>query len=91
MISQLIVFSAHEQEKYAEKIQPVKNEGLVLDVAINCFTEIDGMFGPVHVRTLVMADVVAVVPALMVVFVVDTGDAVVVRVTGIGRIHKAML
>jgi len=50
-----------------------------------------GVFRPVHRRANVVADVVAVVPALVVVLVVDASDGVLVVVARIGVVNKGVL
>lgn len=49
------------------------------------------MFCPVHGLLLVVGDMVAVVPAFMIVLGIDAGDAVPERVARIGRVDKGVL
>src|SRR5690606_25519139 len=91
MFSQQIVTFAHKIDEHMQKVNTIKHDGVILYIAVQRFLKINRMFCPVHGLLFVMADVVAIVPALMVVFGIDAGNTVPVIITGIRSIYKRML
>ena len=69
----------------------VEYHRVVLFIVIDGFFEVTRVFGPMHGRMYVVADVITVVPALMIVFCVHTGYAVQVWIAGIIFRDKRML
>lgn len=63
----------------------------ILDVFIDCFLKIHGMFCPMHGLLFMMRDMVPIVPAFVVVLRIDAGDAVFVRISRIIMSDKSML
>lgn len=91
MPRQQVVALAHEVSPHVQEMDAVEHDGVVVDVFVDGTAEIMGMFGPVHIGFHVMADVIAIVPALVVVLGIDTGDAVFIRVARVFCAHERML
>lgn len=88
---QQVIALAHQVGPYMQEVNAVKHNGIVADVVLDGTAEIIGVFRPVHGGFDVMADVVAIVPAFVVVLGIDAGNAVLVGIAGVFRANKGML
>ena len=68
-----------------EEVDAIEYDRFILNIFMQGLSEIMGMFGPMHAGFNVVADVVTIVPALVIILCIDTGDTVfigIVRVAG---------
>ena len=63
-----------------EEVDAIEDDSIVGDVFMDGLAEIHGVFGPVHGGFYVVADVVTIVPAFMVIFCIDAGDAIFIGI-----------
>lgn len=88
---QQVVTVAHQVDEHMQKVNAVEHYGIVSSILVNSAHKIFRVLCPVHGAVQVMADVVAIVPALYIVLGVDAGNAVLVGVTWVIGINKGML
>jgi hypothetical protein len=74
-----------------KEVDAIEYYSIVLYVIIYGFAEVNGVLRPVHGLLFMVADVVAVVPALYIIVSINAGNAILIVITGIGRVYERML
>src|SRR5215217_347979 len=74
-----------------QEVNAIKYNGIVLFVFIKRLHKISRMLGPVHGLLYMVGNMIAIIPALMIVLCINAGNTVLVMVAGIGSIDKCML
>ena len=91
MLCQEVVALAHQVDVYVQEVDAIEDYCIILNVVVQGVAEVNGVLGPVHGLLFVVADVVAIVPALHIIVGIDAGNAVLIVVAGIGRVYEGVL
>ena len=78
MVGEFIVAFVHEEEPNAIEVQAFEYDGVFFGVKVLVLLKINWHIGPMHIGFEVMPDVVAVIEAMAIVEVIDTGDAIAI-------------
>lgn len=91
MLGQKVIALTHQPEKDVEEVDAIEDDCIMLDVVDEVLLKMYRMLSPVHGLLLVVRNMVAIIPALVVVLRIDAGDAVSVFVFRLARADKSML
>ncbi len=91
VFGQQVIPPAYHERENTQKVDAVKYERFVAGIFLRMVNQVLRMFGPVFIGKDMMADMIPIIPAFVVVFMVDTGDTVFIMIARIGGIYKGML